>query len=37
MGEANLTDDEMKEALKSLKFSKSPRYDSISWSAVNET
>ena len=37
MGEANLTDDEIKEALKSLKPSKSPGYDNISSSVVNET
>ena len=37
MGEANLTDDKIKEALRSLKPTKSPGYDSISSSAVNET
>ena len=37
MGEANLTDDEIKEALRSLKPNKSPGYDNISSSVVNET
>ena len=37
MGEANLTDDELKEALRSLKPSKSPGYDNISSNVVNET
>ena len=37
MGEANLTDDEIKEALRSLKPSKSPGYDNISSNVVNET
>ena len=37
MGEANLTDDETKEDLRSLKPDKSPRYDNISSSVVNET
>ena len=37
MGEANLTDDEIKESLKSLKLNKSPGYDNISSSVVNET
>ena len=37
MGEANLTDDEIKEALRSLKLNKSPGYDNISPSVVNET
>ena len=37
MGEANLTDDELKEALRSLKPNKSPRYDNISSNVVNET
>ena len=36
MGEANLTDDEIKEALRSLKPDKSPGYDNISSSVVNE-
>ena len=37
MGEANLNDDEIKEALRSLKLSKSPGYDNISSNVVNET
>ena len=37
MGEANLTDDEVKEALRSLKPNKSPGYDNISSNAVDET
>ena len=37
MGETNLTDDEIKEALRSLKPNKSPAYDNISSSVVNET
>ena len=37
MGEANLTDDEIKEALRSLKPNKSPGYDNVSSSVVNET
>ena len=37
MGEANLTDDEVKEALRSLKSSKTPEYDNISSNVVNET
>ena len=37
MGEANLTDHEIKEALRSLKSNKSPGYDNISSSVVNET
>ena len=37
MGEANLTDDEVKEALRSLKLNKSPGYDNISSNVVNET
>ena len=37
MGEANLTDDKIKEALRSLKPNKSPGYDNISSSVVNET
>ena len=37
MGEANLTDDELKEALRSLKPNKSPGYDNISSNVVNET
>ena len=37
MSEANLTDDEIKEALRSLKSNKSPVYDNISLSVVNET
>ena len=37
MGEANLTDDEIKDALRSLKLNKSPGYDNISSSVVNET
>ena len=36
-GEANLTDDEIKEALRSLKPKKSSVYDNISSSVVNET
>ena len=37
MGEANLTDDEIKEVLRSLKPNKSPGYDNISSNVVNET
>ena len=37
MGEGNLTDDELKEALRSLKPNKSPGYDNISSNVVNET
>ena len=37
MGEANLTDDEVKEALRSLKPSKSSGYDNISSNVLNET
>ena len=37
MGEANLTDDEVKETLRSLKPNKSPGYDNISSNVVNET
>ena len=37
MDEANLTDDEVKEALRSLKPNKSPGYDNISSTLVNET
>ena len=37
MGEANLTDNELKEALRSLKPNKSPGYDNISSNVVNET
>ena len=37
MGEANLTDDEIKEALRSLKLNKSPGYNIISLSVLNET
>ena len=37
MGEAKLTDDELKKALRSLKPNKSPRYDNISSNVVNET
>ena len=37
MDEANLTDDEIKEALRSLKPNKSPGYDNISSEVVNET
>ena len=37
MGEANPTDDELKEALRSLKPNKSPGYDNISSNVVNET
>ena len=37
MGEANLTDDELKEALRSLKPNKSRGYDNISSNVVNET
>ena len=36
MGELNLTDDEVKEALRSLKPNKSPVYDNISSKVVNE-
>ena len=37
MGEANLTDDEVKEALRSLMPNKSPAYENISSNVVNET
>ena len=37
MGEAILTDDEIKETLRTLKPNKSPGYDNISSSVVNET
>ena len=37
MGEANLTDDEVKEALRSLKPIKSLGFDNISSNVVNET
>ena len=37
MGEANLTDNEVKETLRSLKPNKSPAYDNISLNVVNET
>ena len=37
MGEANLTDDEIKEVLRRLKPNKNPVYDNISSSVVNET
>ena len=37
MGEANLTDDELKEALRCLKPHKSPGYDNITSNVVNET
>ena len=37
MGKANLTDDEIKEASRSLKPNKSPGYDNISLSVANET
>ena len=37
MGEANLTDDEINEALRSLKPNKSPGFDIISANMVNET
>ena len=37
MGESNLTDDEIKEALRSLKPSKSPEYGNISLSVVDGT
>ena len=37
MGEANLTDDKLKEALRSLKPNKSPGYDNVSSNVVNET
>ena len=37
MVEANLTDDELKETLRSLKLNKSPWYHNISSNAVNET
>ena len=37
MGEANLTDDEIKEVLRRINPKKSPGYDNISSSVVNET
>ena len=37
MGEANLTDDKLKEGLRSLKPNKSPGYDNISSNVVSET
>ena len=37
MDEANLTDDELKKALRSLKPNKSPGYDDISSNVVKET
>ena len=37
MGEANLTDDEVKEALRSLMPNKSPAYENISSNVLNET
>ena len=37
MGQANHTDDEVKEALRSLKPNESPGYDNISSNVVNET
>ena len=37
MGEANLTDDEVKGVLRILKPNKSPGYDKISFNVVNET
>ena len=37
MGESNLTNDEIKEALRSLKLHKSPWYENITLSVVNET
>ena len=37
MGEANLTDNELKEVLRSLKPNKSPGYDNISSNVGNET
>ena len=37
MGEVNLTNDELKEASRSLKPNKSPGYDNISSNVVNET
>ena len=37
MGEANLTDDEVKEASRSLKPKKSPECDNFSSNVVNET
>ena len=37
MSDPNLTDDELKEALRSLKPNKSPGYDNISSNVVNET
>ena len=37
MGEANLTDDEVNEALRSVKPNKSPGYDNISSNVVSET
>ena len=37
MSEANLSDDKVKEALRSLKPNKSPGYDNISSNLVNET
>ena len=36
MGKANLTDDKVKEALRSLKAYKSPGYDNISSNVANE-
>ena len=37
MGEADLTDDELKEALRSLKPNRSRGYDNISSNVINET
>ena len=37
MGKVNLTDDKVKEALRSLKAYKSPGYDNISSNVANET
>ena len=37
MGEANLTDDEIEEALRNLKPNKCPGFDNISSNVVNET
>ena len=37
MGEANLTDDKLKEGLRSLKPNKNPGYDNISSNVVSET
>ena len=37
MSGANLTDDEVKETLRSLKHNKSPGYDNISLNVISET